>query len=412
MKHRKTILIIIGNLVAAFLLVSYSQAQDNSGYIYGRVSTVNGDYVGKIRWGDEETFWFDHFNAAKKRNQNLEELSEKYGNKKKSDWLDFDWSLESIWADKIGLSHQYTSQFGDIRRIIVVNSSTVKLELKNGREIMLSGEGYNDIGTTVRVQDKELDDLSIRWDRITEIEFLPTPSNLKVEHGRPIYGTVETFRKGTFTGFIQWDNDERLSNERLDGDSNDEDVSLAFSTIRSIEKKGNGSLVVLMSGREFYLTNSNDVNDENRGIIVTDPQIGRVEIPWKYFQKCTLKDSPGTGPSFTKYPAPQGIRGTVYTVDGDELTGQLIYDIDEKWELEMLEGNDDDVEYIIPFRNIATITPKNYAYSMIELKNGEKILMGGSRDVSDDNDGILVYKSNDQEPAHVPWDKVIEIRFD
>lgn len=412
MKNKKTILIIIGNLVAAFLLFSQGYSQDNSGYIYGRIKTIDGEYIGKIRWGDEETFWFDHFNAAKKGNKALKELSDKYGNKKKNDWLDFDWSLESIWADKIGLSHQYTSQFGDIRRIVVLDESTVRLELKNGRELLLSGQGYNDIGTTIRIKDRELEDLSIRWNRIEEIEFLPTPKNLKVDHGKPIYGTVETFRKGTFTGFIQWDSDERLSNERLDGDANDEDVSLAFSTIRSIKKEGNGSLVELVSGREFYLINSNDVNEENRGIIVNDPAIGRIEIPWKYFQKLTLKDSPGTGLAYTKYPSPRGISGKVYTVGEKSFGGRLVYDIDEEWETEMLEGNDDDVEYIIPFRNIASIEPKNYAYSMIELKNGEKILMGGTRDVSDDNDGILVYGSPDKEPTHLPWDKVVEIRFE
>ena len=87
----------------------------------------------------------------------------------------------------------------------------------------------------------------------------------------------------------------------------------------------------------------------------------------------------------------QRLTGTVVTVDGEEYEGLLAYDLDEAWEFEILDTNDDDVEFQIPFRNIKSIVPKNYNYSMVFLKNGESLLLGGKRDVSDDNDGILVF---------------------
>ena len=123
-------------------------------------------------------------------------------------------------------------------------------------------------------------------------------------------------------------------------------------------------------------------------------------------------DPSNFGPGYNTYERPEGLFGTVYTVGEERFTGKIIFDIDEAWELEILEGKDDGVEYQIPFRNIKSIVPKNYNFSMIELKNGDKILLGDQRDVSDDNDGLLVYASPDSKPEYISWSKIAEIVFD
>src|SRR5262245_22705067 len=42
------------------------------GYLYGRVETVDGGvYEGQLRWGTEESFWDDLFNANKFENENI-----------------------------------------------------------------------------------------------------------------------------------------------------------------------------------------------------------------------------------------------------------------------------------------------------------------------------------------------------
>ena len=44
----------------------------DAGYIYGRIQTRTGEsYEGPLRWGDEEAFWDDIFNATKVENENL-----------------------------------------------------------------------------------------------------------------------------------------------------------------------------------------------------------------------------------------------------------------------------------------------------------------------------------------------------
>jgi hypothetical protein len=46
----------------------------------------------------------------------------------------------------------------------------------------------------------------------------------------------------------------------------------------------------------------------------------------------------------------------------------------------------------------------------VTLKNGDAILVGEGQDVSDSNDGILVFTQN-SEPKYISWDDLKEIEF-
>jgi hypothetical protein len=83
----------------------------------------------------------------------------------------------------------------------------------------------------------------------------------------------------------------------------------------------------------------------------------------------------------------------------------------EELSIEMIEGKENDIEYQIPIRLIARITPKNFDYSEIELKSGQRLLLGGMRDVSEDNSGILLFRAGKKDPVHIAWRKVNEIIF-
>jgi hypothetical protein len=97
------------------------------------------------------------------------------------------------------------------------------------------------------------------------------------------------------------------------------------------------------------------------------------------------------------------------TTEGTTHTGAIIFDLDESFDYEVLNGEIDDNEYIIPFRNISSITPKNYNYSEVILKNGEKLVLGDSQDVSDENEGLVVLTGDD--PIYIPWKKIAKINF-
>ncbi len=413
---KKGILTIIASLL--LVLVIYPgelKAQTDKGFIYGKVYTISGEvFEGQIRWGKEEAFWFDFFNATKQGNsflryldrdevEELEKRSRDWGERWARRWFNV-----SSWNDE-DFNHVFVCQFGDIKTLTVRSRNRVEIELKNGQTYRLD-DGSNDIGARLRIMDAELGEVQVKWERLDKVEFMDTPNKLDAKFGEPIFGTVTT-RRGEITGFIQWDHDERLGNDKLDGESRDDDLSIPFKNIKSITKGGRGVDLVTKTGREIYLWGSNDVNSDNRGIIVNTSDMGRVDIPWREFEKVEFKE-PGKNdvPEYRNFEKPKALSGTVTTIRGESFSGKIVFDLDEEYDFEILQGESDDIEYLVPFRAIKRIVPKNYHYSEIFLVNGEKLLLGDSQDVSDKNYGILVFEDEDNH-TYIKWEDVEEIVF-
>ena len=400
-KYRRKILLLIGSLIASLIMTSEADAQNRGAFIYGKVTTYSGEYQGQIRWGTEEAIWLDHFNAAKV--SSTVEVD---------DVKSSDWSVVSIWKDnKAPTKHQFSCEFGDIKEISGIGKSRFTLVYKNGTSIVLDGQGYNDVGTTLRVEDEELGLVKLKWEKIKKIEFFDAKHDFPLMLGEHLYGRVTTNRKGNFEGYVIWDHDERLGDEKLDGEINREDVAIPFKNITSIEAHEDGCEVEMKSGRSHYVTGSNDVNKNNRGVIVMNRDMGYIEIPWSYVEKVDFFETNDTW-SYNDFKKPEGIFGQVYTENDQSYSGRLVYDLDEYWELELIEGRDDKLEYQIPIRNIRRIEPKNDSYSEIQLKNGEVLLLGKLRDVAYPNAGVLVMYENGQKPKHIDWDDILEIVLD
>jgi len=401
------------SLVLVALVTTGIYGQDQ-GFIYGEVSTIDGNkYEGQIRWGKEEAYWHDIFNATKTSNEHFKYLS---SSEKKDatqrDWGSIDWRIISIWSDEYSnVLHQFSCRFGDISSIEVTGRNRLMLTLKDDSYMELSG-GSNDVGTSVHVMDSELGEVKIRWDRIDRVVFKETPKKLSERFGKPLYGEVETRQNGKFEGYIQWDHDERMSQDKLDGKSKEGNMSIAFEKIAKIRNEGNSSYVELQSGRSMMISGTNDVNTGNRGIIVSMDEVGRVDIPWNEFKEVTFEESKGSGQSYRSYGKPSKLEGKVVTQAEVEYTGIIVFDIDEALDIELIQGKDDQVEYIIPIRNINKITPRNYNYSTVELRNGSKVLIGDSQDVSERNSGVLIFEKGAKAPIYVAWKKVSEIIFE
>lgn len=403
------IVVLIGIMIAMVAVVVGAKAQAYDGLLYGKVYTENGNsYTGIIRWGTEEALWTDLFNASKVTDQFKKMVPEK--ERDNSSWMDIDWNFGGIWEDKI-IPHQFNCQFGNLRQIERLPANRARLTFKNGVEMEVSGEGYNDLGSRIYVADAELGTLGFDWENVDRVEFSVTPSRPEVTFGAPLYGTVEGLRREKFTGFIAWDNDERLAGDKLDGESDDGKVSIKFSDIVSIENARSGSKVVLKSGRELVLTGSNDVNDENRGVLVSTSDIGIVKVNWSAFHKIEFSTPPRNGIAYEHFGEPTLLSGTVSSLNGDDATGRIIYDIDEMLDFEIIEGMENDIEYHLPIRSIRSIAPRNYDYSTVELRSGRSLLLGGMQDVSAKNGGILVFTKEQKEPVYISWKKITEIRF-
>jgi hypothetical protein len=406
--------------VLFLVLAAASLRAQDEGFIYGKVTTIdNKVYEGPLRWGKEEIYWVDIFNAGKEENKNLRFLSsrerdELYDRQHSwnGNWNGNTWRRWVGWVDNSNnnydndFEHQFACQFGELKTIIPSGRKYVDVEMQNGDKFTLKGEGYNDVGLDIKIMDPELGETEITWGRIEKIEFMKTPKTIANKFGKPLYGTVEAFG-GTFTGYIQWDHDERLSTDKLDGDADDGDVSIEFAKITSIERRGGSSFVVLKSGRELRLDGSNDVDNSNRGIIIMNKDLVAVDVPWREFEKVTFKENNTSSlTGYETFSSQRELSGVLETQSGKKISGKIVFDLDEEFSYELLQGKKGDLEFVTPFRNIKKIEPLSSTRCSIELKSGQKITLDDAQDVNERNQGVLVFASKNAEPVYVPWEDV------
>jgi len=386
------------------LVLAGPASSSDAGYLYGRVETVEGArYEGELRWGDEEAFWDDIFNATKTENENVEHLDERTRDRLR--WRNWKpWDLFTRNEDK-GFLHLLAVRFGDLKRIEVRGGDQVTAEFRNGDVMDLSG-GSNDVGAQITVVDPKQGEHVLRWRGIRAIEFGETPARLERKLGEPIYGTVKAGRY-MFTGRIQWDHDECLTTDKLDGDGRDGDVSIAFGSIASIHKYRNGARVKTRSGSDLYLKGSNDVNHENRGVVVIVPGLGSVKVGWNDFDEVVFRPAPNSGRGYSEYAKAAPITGEVVTRSG-RLAGRIAFDLDESRDFELLHGTNGDTEYLIPFRDIARIRRQALRRTAVELRSGLTVEFDQGQDVTSDNDGLLVF-AGEPKPTYVGWREVREI---
>lgn len=488
--------------------VIYAKASTD-GFIYGKITTRTGNnYIGMIRWGDEEAFWDDRFNSLKEDlpfakyleqdtgeesySDNLREdladmkrekkqlereksrikskqkeieslLRSKYKNdpdikeeladlelelidlesaieelndeiKRSKDEIAsskddkiFDFRSDGKVRGRIGKnlveilggsiqvnlgnisSRVFIARFGDIKMIRVIGSEDAEITMKNGSTYVVSGYS-NDVGNTINIDDQSLGRIELKWKKIDTIEFLPTPSDIDPKAFR-IRGKVVS-DAGEFSGSIQWDSEECLSTDKLDGDSEDGRMSIDMGKIRKIERRNrNSAWVELRDGRRMLLDGTNDVDGSIRGILVEDPKVGRVKVSWDAFEYAEFDKAGSSGPGYKDFPSPKELRGKAIDINGEEYRGKIVYDIDESESWEMLNGNSFDVEYEIPFSMIKSVTPRSRNASIILLRNGKKLRLDSSQDVSSSNDGILIFEDKDKDPVYIEWDNLEKVEF-
>ncbi|MFT6809016.1 MAG: hypothetical protein ACJA01_002248 [Saprospiraceae bacterium] len=415
---KKLLLIAVSALINTLYINYFDQNLASSEiYIYGTVTTHDDhEYKGQMRWGKEEIFWFDMFNSSKPENENLDYLSKgQIASLDKEDkWhggkIDVPFVKKWNWNNNSDHSHAFSIRFGDIAKLEIRRGDRVVVHLKSGDKIKLKG-GSNDIGTEIQVNDLEVGNIKLDWDQVAEVSFSSGKENVENKFGNPLYGTVTT-RDGSFTGFVQWDHDERMSEDELNGEYEDGEVDIPFGSITSIERISRGSEVNLASGRTFKLYGTNDVNNDNRGIIVNIENLGRVDIPWGEFEKVVFTEAPDSGNlnynSFSK--GGEHIKGTVTSKEGT-YKGLIAYDLDESYLCEMLNGQLDDIEYSILFEFIQSIASQDEDGSEIILRSGKKIYLEEVVDVSSENDGALIFSDGEDE-RYISWDEITKISLD
>jgi hypothetical protein len=396
--------------IAAFGAASVF-AGNNDGWIYGTITARDGEtYTGIMRWGTQECFWDDLFNATKDDNPWARYAS------------DFE-TRHEISQERIrifgmtitefnhggGYEHMFVSRFGDIKSIDVGRRGQATILMKNGTEYEVSGSG--DVGETIRITDNNLDKIKLNWEEIRKIEFMPAPANLKIEDEYRLKGKVITDEM-EFHGYIMWDAEECLSSDVLDGETETGDVELKFGNIRSIKRQSSQSCVAtLKQGKEYELRGTNDVDNSNRGIYVEDERYGKIQVGWDQLREVIYEDNDGTtGRSYDSYGSAKPLEGTISAWGNKEYKGRIVFDLDEEQTCDILQGKLDEMEFNIPFGKIVSITPRGRHSSEVELVGGEKLRLEDSQDVSASNYGLLIFKSqDDRDPETVIWEDIEKI---
>ncbi len=378
--------------------------QSADGFLHGTIETSSGNsYRGLIRWGTEEAFWDDLFNSTKRE---LPYLDRQSRNDRRGR-IKLPWgTVRYNWND----SRQFIARFGDISEIHPQRGDRLEVVMRGGATFELDG-GSNDVGARITVEDAALGTIKLEWKTIEKITFSATPSDVRPPAYR-LYGKLIAGRD-TFEGFIQWDSQESLSIDKLDGDTRDGDLSIEMGKIRRIEKRSSrSSRVELKDGRSLVLEGSNDVNSSIRGILVEDPRFGRVKVSWDAFESVEFIDHASSGRGYGDYGEVRTLRGKISDYDGKGYAGVLVYDLDESYSFELLNGEKDEVEYLIPFEMIRTIRPGRRDESTVTLRSGLELRLSDSQDVSESNAGVVVVRDETGREVYLPWRDIERVDFE
>lgn len=388
-------------LLVAGLAVSWAGA---GGEIHGTIHAVNDQtYTGPIRWDKNEAFWDGTLDARK-----TEVIGEVDGGFKLN-----------IFGWKIGGGPQTRTigslaiPFGHLRAVHRLPDGKALLELKNGRQFEVRCTSSTDLGSGLReliVEDAERGPLELSWNSLLKVDFSQGPGPGK--DAERLYGTV-VVGSVSLTGFIVWDRDETLAGDLLDGEENGKDHEIPFGEIKEIEPVSGGSRIVLKDGREMVLGGTNDVGRGHRGVAVFLPHLGSAEVDWENVTRVTFSEPPPSR-KYSDYDGGQRLRGTVRSTTGGVHAGEIVWDRDETFTWETLDGEANAIEYAVQFGKVRSVTPKGPASAEVRLTNDELLVLSGTNDVSDSNRGVIVRRKSGAETIEVTldWNSIASVEFD
>jgi len=387
--------------------------------MYGRVVTAGGRvHEGFLRWDKNEGRWADILNGSKElpwqNARDAERLDDRRDRERERTVEVL--GLRISWEEG---GEDYPSsatagiRFGHVRSLAVMDDDRALLTLKSGEELELRG-GSTDVGGGFRglvVDDPQRGEVELRWRDVDVVEFMAAPADVGQPADGTLHGTLRTRDGQEFTGYVAWDVDEILASDVLDGEERGRDREIPFGRIAAIERaSSSGARVLLRDGEEMLLSGSNDVDDGNRGIAVSDPGLGQVTVAWEDFEEVVFHEPEGGTAGYDAFDGGYSLYGRVETEDGERLEGYLRWDNDEAWSWEILDGRVGDVDLDVELGLVASIRRLTGWGAEVTLLDGRTFEMDGSNDVDRGNKGIFV-TFDDGETALVRWEDLREVTF-
>jgi hypothetical protein len=393
--------------------------------LYGRVHTAAGQvHEGYLRWDRNEAGWWDVLDGTKGLDQELLVLATgedtEAAETRRHRSVEFlgvriSWNEPPEGPTEVGSG----IRFGHIEALQVLGGDGARLTLRSGLEIELYG-GSTDLGTGLRallVEPRQGDTIELAWRDLDRVEFFPAPPDAARGAATRLYGTVEDRWGNRYRGFVAWDLDEVLSTDVLDGHEGRREHAVPFHDVAAIERlDGRTSRVTLRDGGSLELSGSNDVGQGHRGVQISDPGLGLVQVPWTAFRVVRFELSVNVEEvrnkeSLAFVDGGTRLRGSLETEDGATFSGMVLWDADEAWNWEMLDGSWRGLEFDVEFGQIAVIEKRGGRRVTVTLRDGRTLDLEGSNDVNSDNKGIVV-EIEDGSPVAVPWDRFRRLVLD
>jgi hypothetical protein len=399
-------------LTMLWVLFSFASAPAENDRLYGEVYTGEGEvYQGIIRWDDHEAFWSDVLDGTKE----IESYSYPEERQRRREIEIF--GLTISWTEDEGDDdgdRRFGIRLGRLTSIQRRSRGSALLTLRDNTRIKVSSSG-TDIGSSNRgilVHDPNVGWVTVDWSDFEKVVFAPSPESEDDADQWRLFGTVTVWDGSQFRGFIRWDDDECVSTDILDGESRDEELEIPFSKIRAIERaSSSSSRVELANGQKIRLRGTNDVNEDNRGIVVDVPDFGQVTVEWEDFERAEFeKPNPALSKGYRQYDAGQPLYGTVWDNAGDRWQGRIRWDDDEAMTYEFLDGEMDDLDVRIEFSDIRSIKRRSRRSALVQFEGGETVILKGTCDVNDENRGIFV-EETDGQMIHLYWDEFDRVEF-
>jgi hypothetical protein len=387
------------------------------GSLFGTVLTRDGsEYRGYIRWDRNEAAWADILHASKVLpERNFQEAVDLGLEPDAPESREIEiFGIKIPLGERGGWSAEALSavRFGHVRTIEVLDEDWAVVVLKSGMELEMFASS-TDLGSGIReivVEDPDRGAVTLSWSDIELVDFASADGPPPSSRGQRLYGRLTTQGGDAFTGFIGWDNDEVFGSDMLDGERGGNDVEIPFGDVAVIEQDGrDGAMVTLRSGETFRLEDSNDVNGDNRGIVVSDPELGQVMVSWDQFAGLGFFAPPPMD-FYQAFDGGRSLFGTVRTIHGAMLTGYLRWDNDEEFTWEILDGEGRGVEFDIEFAHIARIERIDNGSAQVVLLDGRSFLLEASNDVNEENKGIFVVDEAGNVDV-VPWEELEGVSF-
>lgn len=391
----------------------------NSPFISGKVILNNKDvYSGTIKLGNNDLLWTNLFSAEHKNDENVAYIPDTVLKTRKN------YSESTVkWIVGIPFGDMTLKEYNpyficDYGVIASINKHKdyVSLKLQSNETIELNNK-TGDLSNDIYIySSSSTEPLKIKWRDISAIQFENQTGLSSNRIETPLYGELRS-KESTEIGFVDWDQQEKTNSDMLNGRNNEGSFEIPFNHITSIINTEESIMVNLKSGSSFKATGnifelftdlSNDLGTENRGIIITKSSVGKISCDWESFKQISFSEPLYSESAvLISFPYPKKLEGEIKTKDGKSYKGVFAFNIYKERNSNYLIGNDiEGLSYAIPFWNISKIEPKDEHSTNIFLKNNEKLILGNSPDVTNENDGVIIFDKN---PKYISWSNISEI---